>query len=259
MSPDTDTKLVPYGSSLDRIISSMRRWARYITLHYITLHYITSGMRAVVVFVAGQSPQEVQLYLLGSWGEGEARVVVREKGLVVVWLLGSLSTPTDSKIIVIRSLIGILTSFFKNSLGLSYQMDNYHKFNKLISKLILSKTYYWNAGIIWMIVNLGIREWRIQGIESILILKLFQNERVYYFLFYRGFYLLSTMAFHTSPLWLIGIPALISLFMSRVTVNWTGFFRFTTTVFQRDSTWVINHLYSDNFQYVIILYSDHFI
>ena len=42
----------------------------YITLHYITLHYITSGMRAVVVFVAGQSPQEVQLYLLGSWGEG---------------------------------------------------------------------------------------------------------------------------------------------------------------------------------------------
>ena len=114
----------------------------YITLHYITLHYITSGMRAVVVFVAGQSPQEVQLYLLGSWGEGEARVVVREKGLVVVWLLGSLSTSTDSKIIVIRSLIGILTSFFKNSLGLSYQMDNYHKFNKLISKLILSKTYY---------------------------------------------------------------------------------------------------------------------
>ena len=136
-------------------------------------------------------------------------------------------------------------------------MDNYHKFNKLISKLILSKTYYWNAGIIWMIVNLGIREWRIQGIESILILKLFQNERVYYFLFYRGFYLLSTMAFHTSPLWLIGIPALISLFMSRVTVNCTGFFRFTTTVFQRDSTWVINIQYSDNFQYVIILYSSH--
>ena len=99
-------------------------------------------MSVFVVNVVGHGPEQVQLYLLGGWGEGEARVVVGEKCLVVVWLLGSLSTPTDSKIIVIRSLIGILTSFFKNSVGLSYQMDNYHKFNKLISELILSKTYY---------------------------------------------------------------------------------------------------------------------
>ena len=34
---------------------------------------------------------------------------------------------------------------------------------------------------------------------------------------------------HDSPL--------MSRLMSSVTVNWTGFFRFSTTVFHRDSTW----------------------
>ena len=53
-------------------------------------------MRSVVVFVAGQSPQEIQFYLFSSGRESQPWVVVGEQGLVVVWLLGPLHTAADS-------------------------------------------------------------------------------------------------------------------------------------------------------------------
>ena len=59
---------------------------------------ITRSMRSVVVFVAGQSPQKIKFNLLGSGRESEARVVIGQKGLIVVWLLGFLNTATNSKI-----------------------------------------------------------------------------------------------------------------------------------------------------------------
>ena len=69
---------------------------------------ITRSMRSVVVFVAGQSPQEIQFYLFSSGRESQTWVVVGEKGLVVVWLLEPLSTAADpwSKIFWYYSSVG---------------------------------------------------------------------------------------------------------------------------------------------------------
>ena len=107
------------------------------------------------MFVAGQSPQKIKFYLLSGGGQSEAGVVVGQKSLVVVRLLGFLDTTTDSRNVELEILV----------LGHSRFLP---------------------------VIN----------------------------------YCLP----HDSPL--------MSRLMSSVTMNWTGFFRFTTTAFQRDSTCV---------------------
>ena len=47
----------------------------------------TFRVSVFIVNVVRHGPEQVQLYLLGGWGEGQARVVVGEKGLVVLLLV----------------------------------------------------------------------------------------------------------------------------------------------------------------------------
>ena len=62
-------------------------------------------MRPIIVFVAGQCPQKIKFYLLSGGGQSEAGVVVGQKSLVVVRLLGFLDTTTDSRNIGLERLV----------------------------------------------------------------------------------------------------------------------------------------------------------
>ena len=86
-----------------KVLIKMRRRAlttrkgKLIKYLFLSFSYPTRGMRAIIVLVAGQCPQKIKFYLLSGRGQSQARVVVRQKGLVVVRLLGFLNTAADSR------------------------------------------------------------------------------------------------------------------------------------------------------------------